>query len=564
LTAHALPNEQSHELDAVRAAMERGDYEGALRSAREALRVATTAEAYDALAEAAWWLPDESLCFEARETAYRLYRERGDRRGAARMAAWLAIDYLQFRGQPAVANGWLRRGERLLEGQPASGELSFLKVLRADLVLMLNNDALRASRLAAEGIDIARELGDVDREMYGLAVEGLSLVTSGYVDEGMSKLDEAAAACVSGEVSDRAILGTILCYMVDACDRVRDFDRAVQWCERALHFMRSWAREDLYAICRPHYAVVLTWRGHWQEAERELELATREMGALAPPMAVEGIVRLAELRWRQGRWEEAQSLFDQIKGEPLSQVGLGYLTLDQGRPQAALDLAHRCLRRLPLEDRVERVPALELAVRAGLALRKTAAAEQAVEELTAIEQVVQTKAPRGSVRLGQGLLAYAKGKLTEAKSAFEDAVDIFESCSAPFETARARLELAGALRALGRDADAAREAHLALEALQGVGAAKEAERARAFLAAIERSSQARPVGARDGSLLSPREDEVLRLLASGRSNTEIAEELVLSVRTVERHISNIYEKLGITGRSARAAAAAYAFGARNA
>lgn len=547
------------EMAAYRAAFERSDYATAVKHAAAAVEAKETGEAYEALANAATWDFDEQL-FQALESAYRIYREDGEPASAARVAIWLAVQSIQFRGQTAVANGWLRRAERLLDGLPPDRELSMLHTVRAQNALMLRNAAEEAARLGAEGARVARAGGHVEEEMVALSAEGLALVTAGMVEEGMSKLDEAATACVSGEVRDRLLISTILCYMVDACDRVRDFDRAVQWCKCTEEMTRDWAREEVYAQCRPHYAVVLTWRGQWDEAERELAIATREMSTSMPAMVAEGVVRLAELRWRQGRWDEAQSLFDQVKGDPLSQVGMGFLVLDRGEAMQALHLAERCLRRLPLEDRIERAPALELAARAALALGEIEGARVALAELEQIEAIVQTKPPRAIARIAAGLVALAEGRHADARRALEDAIDLYESCRAPFETARARLELASLLLMLGTHADAAREAHLALEALQSVGALKESERARSLLRRIESSGRER--NASSDGLLSPREHEVLRLLAAGRSNSDIAEDLVLSVRTVERHISNIYEKLGIAGRSARAAAASYFFNLR--
>jgi hypothetical protein len=200
------------------------------------------------------------------------------------------------------------------------------------LALMLNNNARAARDFAGRGIELARTLGQIDIEMTGIAITGLALVSEGDIDDGMRLLDEASAAAVSGEMSDRNAMATTICYLMDACDRIRDFDRAAQWCSRARELGEMWRFSALLTFCRPHYAVVLMWRGDWQEAEAQLVAANREIRDIRPTMATEGIVRLAELRWRQGRWDEAEMLFDQVKSEGLSQLGRAELALGKGTP----------------------------------------------------------------------------------------------------------------------------------------------------------------------------------------------------------------------------------------
>jgi ATP/maltotriose-dependent transcriptional regulator MalT len=184
-------------------------------------------------------------------------------------------------------------------------------------------------------------------------------------------------------------------------------------------------------------------------------------------------------------------------------------------------------------------------------------APEHADELADIAARVGTDPMRAAGCLSHGLLAAARGELDLARTCLEDATDYYDRDGAPFEASRARLELATTLAALGRREQAEREALQALAALESVGAAMEAARAAAIVRQINPASGSR-AELQDGSGLSPREIEVLELLAGGMSNHEIAESLVLSVRTVERHISTIYEKLGITGRAARAAATAYA------
>ncbi len=545
---------------AGRAALARNEWEEARRCFQAAVDADSTPEAYEGLAEAAWWLSDEAATFDARERAYRLYRERGDAPAAARMAMWLATDSVEFRGEPAVANGWIQRAHRLLDGLEPGPAHGWLAVWEGHLALMLDNDTPTARRLAGQAVALGRSLGDVDIEMLALAVEGLALVSGGEVAAGVRRLDEAAAAAMSGEMSDLNAAATAMCYLIDACSRVRDYDRASQWCTR----VREWAAANRFevalAACRPLYAVVLMWRGAWDEAEAELYAARRELLVARPPMAVESVVRLAELRWRQGRWDEAAVLFAEVEHEGLSQLGRAELALDRGDAGTAADLAERFLRRIPPENRIERVSGLDVAVRAAVALGNLDHAMEPLAELRVIAESVRTDALRASVSFAGGLVAAARGNHETARRCLEDAVDLFDRNGAPFETGRARIALAQTLRSLGRSAAAVRETSAAFHALRGVGASREAERAATLLRELEAHA---PVpthtGGPDPSGLTAREIEVLRHIAAGKSNQEIAEDLVLSLRTIERHISNIYEKIGASGKVARATATAYAF-----
>jgi ATP/maltotriose-dependent transcriptional regulator MalT len=375
------------------------------------------------------------------------------------------------------------------------------------------------------------------------------------IDEGMTRLDEAAAAVLTGDVEDPAIQTTILCSLMDACDRVRDYDRAVQWCQRVREFAQRSNMPEIFSFCRPHYAVVLMWRGAWDEAEAQLLDAERELTAIRPPMATEAIVRLAELRWRQGRWEEAAMLFQRVEHEPLAQLGRAELALSARDVETSADLAERFLRRIPADDRIERAPGLELLARACTTAGDLERAAAAIAELRAIADQIATPPLRASASLAEGVAALARDDAESARRALEDAVDAFEQCHATFETARARIELALALQALGRTSAAQREATLARDALARIGASREVARAAELLG--EPALPHEPV-ATDDAGLSAREREVLALIAAGKSNQEIAKALVLSVRTVERHITNIYDKIGASGAVARATAASYA------
>lgn len=544
-------------IEAGRDALALGEWVEAQKVFESAGAAGETAEALEGLAEACWWQHDEAGTFGARERAYQQYRKQGDRAAAARMATALAGDSLEFRGQPAVANGWMRRAHRLLEGLEDTPEYGWLTLWEAYLVLNLQNDVLAARGLALKAAAAGRLLGLLDLEMLALAIEGMALVSQGDIQEGMTRLDEAATAAVAGEMSDRNAVWTTLCTLMTACDRIRDYDRAVQWCARVQELSQQWGFEALFTPCRTHYAAVLMWRGEWNEAEQQLTAACSEYATFRPRMAGESIVRLAELRWRQGRWDDAEELFRQVEHEGIAQPGRAELALSMGDAKAAADYAERYLRQLPAEDRMERAIGLELLVRSLAAVGKYEAALEPLAELRRIAQHTTMKPLLASAAFASGALTAHQGDYEGARRHFEDAVSLYERVSAPFEAARGRMELAGALLSLGRPADSGREATLALQSFRNVGAAKQAEAAAAFLRSLGATITLQEP-AQNPAGLSPREVEVLEIIAAGRSNQEIASDLFLSVRTVERHISTIYEKIGAHGKAARAAATAYA------
>jgi LuxR family maltose regulon positive regulatory protein len=389
-------------LSAGREALSRGNWVGARDCFEEALARGESAEAIEALGMSAWWLDDAPVAIESRERAYRLYREAGEVAGAARMAIWLAWDYIAFRGEPAVANGWLQRAHRLLDGADLIPEHGWLAIREAETAFLLDNDIPAARRLATRAREIGRSLGDADLELSALALEGMALASEGKVAEGIRLLDEASAAAVAGEISELWAVGRACCYLITACERVRDFERASQWSERMLEFAKRWRIPHLFAVCRAHYAAVLVWRGTWTEAEAEFEAAMREFAGSRPGMGFEAVVRLAELRRRQGRLDEASALFREVEFHPYAQLGLAAVALDDGDAALGAELSERFLRQVGPENPLQRVAGLELLVRARVALSECERARETLSELQALAAQVGTDPLRASALAAEG------------------------------------------------------------------------------------------------------------------------------------------------------------------
>jgi DNA-binding CsgD family transcriptional regulator len=556
------PPQSAATIEAGLEALAQGAWEEARSAFEGALRADESPEALEGLGMAAWWLEDDGAAIDARRRAYRLYRDRDDPRGAARVATGLAMDHY-LRGEHAVANGWVQRAHRLLEGLEQCPELGWLAIWEAHIALMADHDPAAAQSISAQAVSLGKSLGDVDLEMLALAYEGFALVSQGKISEGMRRLDESTTAAVAGEMSDIDAIATACCCLVSACEQVRDFHRAAQWCGKLKEFCERWSYRTMFSICRVHYASTLMWRGAWAEAETELEASTRALETTRPALAAEGLVRLAELRCRQGRFDEAAMLLERADSHPfrtlaghLVLLGRAAMALDQDDAETAADLAERFLRAVADEDKMERAAGLELLVRGRLVLGDRIQAGKALAELRSVASAVDTEALRGSACFAEGLVAAAAGDHEGAKRHFEDAVDLFDRSGAPFETARARLELARCLLALDRPDTAELQAHNALESFQGLGAAVEVDRATTLLREMEVTTRGRASDAPNLAGLSHREVEVLRLVAQGLSDKEIAAKLVVSRHTVHRHVSSILAKLGLPSRAAAATYAA--------
>ncbi len=534
-------------------ALARGAWVEARAIFEQELEARETVDALEGLSWAAWWVEDVATCLEARERAFLLSRREGDMRRAAMLALWVADDYLILRGERAIANGWFQRAARILEGLETCPEHGWLDALLG-YVATVDGDPAKAKVLAVRARKLGRELEVVSLEMFALAVEGLALVNEGEVVDGMRCLDEATAAALAGEFEEIVAAGWTFCFLLNACERVRDYERAAEWCRKVEEFSRKMHTNFVTLACRAHYGAVLTWHGRWPEAERSLTEATERLGLERPSWSGLAIVRLADLRRRQGRLAEAEDLLEQRPGNPLAPVIMAELALDRGDASAAVDLLEPVLRRVPVENRTLRAAPLEVMVRAKVATGDAEAAASHVIELRSIADALGTRPLHGSLSLSEGLVAAAAGDQDTARERLEDAVELYAASGASFELARARLELARILASLGLAVAAIREARLALALLEEIGAVAEAARARELLRGLGASPKAMRAF-RGDQVLTPREVEILRLVSEGLTDGDIAARLVLSKHTVHRHLQNAYARLGCSSRASAVAKA---------
>lgn len=528
--------------------LRRGRWDAARAIFEQATAGAASAEGFEGLSWAAWWRDDADAVFAARERAFALYKQRGDRAGAARMATWLAADELDFHGAVSVSSGWLGRARRLLEPLEEGPEHGWL-AFHEGYVARLRADNAAAVERAALAARLGRRFGVPDLEMLGLALEGATLVACARVEEGMHCLDEATATALEGEAAIPMSSAWTFCFLVSACTAVLDYDRATEWCARIEEFAERFDSRYMLAFCRAEYGAVHLFQGRWPEAEELLEAAVEDFTRSRPAMVGGPLVGLAELRRRQGRAADAAALLERAGASRGAQRCRARLALDEGDAREAIDILERLLRQVPDQAALERAPALELLVHARAAAGALQDAGEALAELRDVQRRTGTAPMRACADLADGVLAAAGADHERARLLLEDAVDRFAASGAPYELARAKIELAATLAALGRGEAADREAGAALRLLDELGAGTEAARARRRLAGAARDGAPLPE-------LTAREREVLCVLAEGLTNQQIAARLVLSEHTVHRHVANILRKLGLPSRTAAAAHAA--------
>jgi DNA-binding CsgD family transcriptional regulator len=524
-----------------REALAEADWESARAVFEQAAEFGESAETLAGLGEALQFAGEHARAIELKERAFAEYERGGLRAEAAELARWLAFLHVSVHGNPAAANGWMARAEGLLEGVPECAAHGWLVLDRAPWT----SDASEREQLAAAAIEIARRYGDRDLEFDAMALLGEAYVASGRVAEGMTLLDQAMAAVAAGEVVGVGPAGEIYCRLLSACERATDIRRAEQWLEAAARF-EAWG-DFVPPTCRTHYGGILIALGRWEEAERELLAAVRtfETGYWASQLFP--LLRLADLRVRQGRLEEAERLLEGIDWHPSAKRSLARIAFTRGDLALADDLVRLCLEATP-PSAPDCPPLLGFLVEVQLARGNLAAAEGTVDQFA--ELAAEGDRTRAVAVLAQGRVRAARGD-EQARADFQAALESFSRLGLPLEAAQARVALA---RALASHAPAAAvvEARVALATFARLGATRDADAASALLRELGAPARTFPKGY---GTLTRRETEVLSLLAEGCSNAEIAERLYISRRTAEHHVARILSKLGLRNR---AEAAAYA------
>ena len=532
------------ELADAREARARADWPAAQAAYQAAVGAGPTGEAYEGLATALFGQNQVEGAFRAMESAYGQFRRDGEPGRAAWAALWLAGQFMRVRGNPAAARGWAARCGRLLADSEPCAETGRVILIRA----LASDDWEQIEAAAEQAIEIARRFGDSDYEALAVAYSGLAMLSRGRLSEGLARLDEAMAAASGGEVRGPDAIGQIYCALLTGCERTIDLQRAEQWSRVAQPFLHAYDQTGVTGSCRAIYAGVLAASGRWFDAEHELLLALQIFDSGAPAMRADALVRLADLRIRQGRLDEAAGLLDGNEALLDSQQPLAALELARGRPQVAAAMLERRINQLDAAN-PQAAPLLLRLVEACLACGEPPAARAGAAALANLARA-GGESVRGLAQLAAGLATGAEGG--DALPELEAALTHLVRAGMPFEASQARLAIAEAVG--GRSpAFAIREARLAMTEFAAMGAQPGADQAANLL----RRLGVRPAGgARSQATLSRREEEVARLVGLGLSNDQIAARLFLSPRTIEHHVSSILRKLAVSSRVEVAAYAA--------
>jgi DNA-binding CsgD family transcriptional regulator len=501
-------------------------------------------EDLERLAVAAYMVGRDDECEDAWTAAHREWLRRAEPERAARAAFWHALG-LFFRGDLAPAMGWVARGGRILEdGRRNSVGQAWLRMLTA-LPVLFEGDAEGAHPSFVEAGEIAERFGDADAAMFARLGQGYALIQQGRVTDGMALLDEVMVAVTADEVSP-ILAGIAYCQVIALCQAVFDLRRAREWTEALSRWCDS--QPDLVPYrgnCLVHRCEIFQLQGAWRDAR---DAAQRACEWLSGPPAWDSLgsayYQLAEIQRLCGELAQAQESYRKASlagREP--EPGMSLLRVTQGR----IDLALPAIRRVTEEaqDPIDRSRLLPAYVEIMLEADDLGAARAAADELASIAADLDAPYLHALAAHTAGAVLLSEGDSRAALTKLRDAHNSWRDLEAPHQAARVRVLIGIACLDLGDDASAELEFGAARGVFAELGAVPDLERV------------AQLVGSpRAAGALSPREREVLALVAAGNTNRAIAGELFISERTVDRHVSNIFRKLRV---ASRAAATAYAY-----
>lgn len=521
-------------------------------------------DAYDALSAADEHTPIEAVDLDRRATAayligrddaavadleraHRGFLDQGEVARAVRCAFWVGM-FLLLSGRHAEGGGWLGRAGRLLDEHALDTvERGYLLIPTAVHALG-SGDPRRAHELFGEAAGAAERFDDPDLVALSRLGRGQALVAMGEVGRGVATLDEAMIAVTTGDVSS-VVAGIIYCALIITCRDIFDWARAREWTVA----LRRWCadQQDLKPYrgqCLVHRSEIMQLRGEWSDALAEVRQGCEHLaGPSGDPVLGMAHYQLGELLRLRGEFSRAEQAY-RSAGEfgHAVQPGLALLRLGQGRLQDA-DAAVRRLATETDGDHAKRSRVLAAFIEIVLAGGDVAAARPAIDELDELAEHLGAPYLRAVAESARGAALLAEGDAHAACAALRRAWTRWQELGAPYEAARVRLSMAEACRALADHDTATMELDAARRVFERLGAAP----------ALSRVAELSGVTTRhlpDG--LTPREIEVLRLVATGATNREIADRLIISEKTVARHVSNILTRLGVFSR---AAATAYAF-----
>lgn len=516
----------------------------------EALSLASQAgplggEDLELLAMAAYLTGRDDEYLSALDRAHRAHLEAGANLRAARAAFWLSLRLL-FRGSIGPSNGWLARAQRLLEHERADCAEHGYVLLAMSTQHASAGECDAAYAKAQEALAIGERCGDADLSACARMLQGRSLTQQGHVERGLALLDEAMVAVIAGELSP-LVTGLIYCSVIEGCQEIYAFGRAREWTDALNRWCEGQSQLIAFSgVCMTHRAEIMVFLGAWSEALEETRRACARCSQVGNPRAAAlALYQQAEVQRLRGDFAAAEQTYrgtSDLGAEP--QPGLALLRLAQGRTRAAVAAIRRSLD--ASTDRLHRLRLLPAYAEIMLATSHVPEARRACDELTEVARALES--PAGSVLSGivahvRGAVELAEGEALTALVSLRRAWRTWQEVDAHYMSARARVLVGLACRALGDHDGSQLELDAARVAFERLGAEPDVARlASASLAAPTASHR-----------LSAREVQVLRLVATGRTNKAIANELVLSEKTIDRHVSNILTKLDVPSRAAATA-----------
>jgi DNA-binding CsgD family transcriptional regulator len=496
------------------------------------------------LAAAASLAGDDPASADAWVRAHQEYVRAGNPARAVRCAFWLVLG-LMLRGELAPAAGWLARAQRLsgdVQGRAEEGCL----VLGDAVQLMFAGDAEGANAVYSRAAEIGVRFGDPDVMAMARLGEGQTAIMLGRTADGLTLLDEAMVAVTADETS-ATMTGLVYCAVIETCQEIFDVRRAREWTTALSRWCASQPELVPYrGQCLVHRAEILELQGDWPDALDEAQRACERLAEPPHPAAGRAFYQLGELHRLRGEYEAAERAYREASRHGQSpHPGLALLRYAQGQIDAAATTIRQALSEA--QDRVSRSKLLGASVEIALAGNNVQAARTASDELARIAAEFEAPLLDAVSDHTCGAVLLAEGDPAAALEPLRRACTRLQELDAPYDVARVRAHLGFAYRALGDDDTAEMELDAARAAFERLGAAPD-------LARVEELTGT--AASETAAGLTPREVEVLRLVATGKTNRAMAAELFLSEKTVARHVSNIFTKLGV---SSRAAATAYAY-----
>ena len=487
------------------------------------------------LATAAYLTGREGESEALRARAHQIYLARGDHEGAARSASWLAFGLLQ-RGAIAPASGWFARAERILDEAHLDCVVRGYLLIPGAIQCVVRGDVAAGDTAFARAAEIARRFGDRDLASLAYVGRGRALIRLGDLAGAAALLDEAMAAVIAGDVTP-ILAGDIYCIVLEACQETFDLRRAYEWTASLVEWCA--AQPDLVRYrgeCRLYRAEVMQLRGKWRDAAEDAQAACELLASR--PAAGAAYYRVAEIHRLRGGFARAEAAYTRAHEHGRKpQPGLSLLRLAQGGTGAAAASIRGAL--LDTHERAGRARVLAAAVEILLAAGDLDGARTAAAELADIAGVIGAPLLRAASAHATGAVRLAEGESAGASMPLRDALETWRALEMPYEEARTCLLMATVCERLG-DRDGRRlELDVARKLLTSLGAAS------CLARADEQVARAGP--------LSARETQVLRLIAAGGTNRAVAEALSISEKTVARHVSNIFDKLGVSSRTAATA-----------